>query len=331
MTDRAPSCTGNHLVVLMPVFNDWESVQALLLLLDDSLGKGGKSADVVLVDDRSTEIRTEGISTGSYEHLNKIEVLRLRRNVGHQRAICIGLSYLASMNSIFTTIVMDSDGEDDPEDIPRLLAHATKVAENTVVFAERKRRSEGAVFRCCYLLYRFCHWLLVGHRVRFGNFSLIPPECLRSLVVVPELWSHYAAAVVSSKLAYSSVPCNRGKRLAGDSQMNVVGLVVHGLSALAVFSDRLGTRVLLGTLLTGLLTLIGICVVVVIRLATDLAIPGWATYTVGVLVIVLGQLVAIASMFCFIVLSQRSQFGFLPIRDYALFVDQSDHIWRRDE
>ena len=358
MADKNPPRPEDGLIVLMPVFGDWDSVEILLPLLDGALQKAGESARVLLVDDgsigtdatgeipsqtgsagprKATDLKQlarcekTGMLIGSYEHLTHVDLLRLRRNLGHQRAICVGLSYIAEHHPACTTVVMDSDGEDDPHDVPRLLARAAESSGKQIVFAQRRRRSEGLIFRLFYLLYRWFHLLLVGYKVRFGNFSVVPPSSLQSLVVVPELWSHYAAAVLSSKLPYCAVPCDRAKRLAGESKMDFVGLVVHGLSALAVFSDRVGTRVLLGSLLLIALTLVGIPIVVGIRLGTDMAIPGWATYAVGVLVIVLGQLITLATTICFIVLSQRSQLSFLPVNNYAFFLQCIECIWKRDE
>ena len=62
-----------------------------------------------------------------------------------------------------------------------------------------------------------------------------------------ELWNHYAAAVLKTRLPYTSVPTIRGRRLQGDSRMGFVSLAVHGLSALSVFSDTLGVRLLVAS------------------------------------------------------------------------------------
>ena len=71
-------------------------------------------------------------------------MLRLRRNLGHQRAIAIGLTYIqAQMTTAYeAVVVMDGDGEDAPEDVPRLLARLEAEGGRSIVFAERTRRSE---------------------------------------------------------------------------------------------------------------------------------------------------------------------------------------------
>ena len=81
-------------VVLIPAFNDWKVLERLLPLLDRALGARGQRASVVVVDDGSTEPRPQSFGSGTFTALLGIRVLSLRRNLGHQRAIAIGLAYL---------------------------------------------------------------------------------------------------------------------------------------------------------------------------------------------------------------------------------------------
>src|SRR5204862_5717619 len=117
-------------------------------------------------------------------------------------------------------------------DIPRLVEAFCASTLPITVFVERGRRIESLAFKAYYQIYRFFHFLLTGRGIRFGNFSLMPTEHLASIVAFPELWNHYAAAVHKSRLAYSTVRGDRGSRLRGESRMNFVSLVIHGLSSL---------------------------------------------------------------------------------------------------
>ena len=92
------------------------------------------------------------------------------------------------------------------------------------------------------------HRVLTGHGVRVGNFSVIPRERLSCLVATSELWNHYAAAAFPSRQPYATVPTRRADRLDGRSKMNFVALVIHGLSAISVYSDAIGVRLLIATL-----------------------------------------------------------------------------------
>ena len=81
------------------------------------------------------------------------------------------------------------------------------------------------------------------------------------------------------------------------------------------FADVVGVRLLIGSLVGSVIAAIGIVIVVVIRLFTNQAIPGWAAYTAGTLSIILIQLVTIATCFTFFMLSARTAMAFVPRRD----------------
>ena len=322
-TMTEPAVGRNGMLILMPIYNDWAAVDLLLPSLDRVLAGAGLVADVLLVDDGSTVRPPARWAADNWRALGRIELLSLRRNVGHQRAIAIALAFVEQHLTPAVLVVMDGDGEDAPEDIPRLLACLDKNQRSTVVFAERTRRSESFAFRIFYALYRWTHLLLTGIPVRVGNFSVIPSSQLRRLVVVSELWNHYAAAVFKARVPRASIPTVRAPRLEGKSRMNFVALVTHGLSALSVHSELIGVRLLVVTgALVGVM-LAGLLVVLAIRFFTDLAVPGWTSTIVGLVLVLVFQAVAFAAFFAFLVLHARSQPTFVPLRDYGSFVDHS--------
>ena len=226
------------IVVLIPVFNDWPAAARLLIELDRALDSAGRDAHVLLIDDGSSESSDEALAPPSPSRLRQIDILHLRHNVGHQRAIAIGLSHIEAQIPCEALVVMDSDGEDRPEDVPRLLAELDRHGGRRIIFAERLRRSEGLVFATMYALYRALHVLLTGERVRFGNFSAIPGPLASRLVAMSDLWNHYAAAVIKSRMPYATIVTTRGPRYCGVTKMNYVALVTHGLSAMSVLDRK---------------------------------------------------------------------------------------------
>ena len=306
----------SRLLILIPAFNDWPSLGLLLVKLDDTLLALSLEAEVLVVDDASDEPIGDSLSH-AYTALTRVQALKLQRNLGHQRAIAIGLAYSHDHLPSRAIVVMDADGEDDPCDVPRLLARCEETGLTKIVFAKRERRSEGATFRVFYVLFKTLHLLLTGRKVEIGNFSVIPGVLLPRLVVISETWNHYAAAVIKSRLPCDKLPTQRAQRLAGQSSMNFVSLVTHGLSAMSVFADTVGVRLLLIALLLVVLPLIALSVVFAVRFGTDLAIPGWATYTAGLLVVILFQSITTAVTFTFVTLSGRQGTSFIPRRDYS--------------
>jgi polyisoprenyl-phosphate glycosyltransferase len=312
---------GAPLVILMPLYNDWAALPLLFERLDKALGGAGLPAEVVVVDDGSASVPEdrEWLDGRGYAWITSVTTLHLGRNVGHQRAIAIGLAYVHAHRPCRAVVVMDADGEDDPEDVPRLLV-ASGTERPALVFAHRAERSEGPVFRALYRLYRIVYRLLTGSPISFGNFSVVPNRLLTRLVLLSELWNHYPSAVVKARLPFATIPVQRAHRLAGRSHMNLVSLVLHGLGGIAVHGDVIGVRALLGTLVAIVACVVGIGVVVAIRFATTLAIPGWATYVVGLLVAILLQAVLLSLVFIFMILNSRNYSTVIPRRDYGDYI-----------
>jgi len=113
--------------------------------------------------------------------------------------------------------------------------------------------------------------------------------------------------------------------------MGFVGLVVHGLSAMSVFGDTVGVRLLILCGLAGVLTIALIVTAVAIKLATNLGIPGWATYVTGLLLLILSQLAVLSLVFIFIALYSRGQSSFVPIRDCPIYIGNVRTVFSRHD
>lgn len=315
------------LLILIPVYEDWKALYLLLPLLDYELNNERLKADILVVDDGSSEFHYPPPEQQSFRSIEVIDILSLRRNVGHQRAIAVGLSYLEANQLQYPVVIMDGDGQDNPCDVPRLLKECSAHQDQKIVFAARTRRSESLSFKLFYHLYRLIHFLLTGVQVRVGNFSVIPAGVLRRLVAVSELWNHYAAAVYKAKLPIALLPVSRSCRLEGTSRMNLIALVVHGLSAMAVFGDRIGVRLLI-VVSVGLSLVSGALITVIgIRLLTNLGIPGWATSLTGISLVMLIQMLTVILVFAFVILAARDTVSIIPSRDYVHMTDTVRRVY----
>jgi hypothetical protein len=219
---------------------------------------------------------------------------------------------------------MDGDGEDTPAGALQLLDAFTG---ESAIFAKRSRRTESFSFRVLYRLYKLVHYLLTGVKVEVGNFSILPSRYLGTLVVTSELWNHYAAAVIRSGLLMTTIPIPRGYRITGSSKMNFVTLAAHGMSAISVYGDVVGVRVLIASMFGSLMAAAGIVGVITRRVFTNRAVPGWATYAIGALAIIFIQFATLALSLTFTFLSNRINLSFVPLRDYELFVAGVHDIW----
>jgi hypothetical protein len=159
---------------------------------------------------------------------------------------------------------------------------------------------------------------------------LLPIAAVQRLSYMAELWNNLPAAVMRSRLPHRLVPTARGVRYAGRSKMNGAALVIHGLSALSVYSDVVFARLLVAAAGVASLALLGIAAAIVIRLATALATPGWATMVVGVFAIVLIQTVIATIVASLVLLGGRSRRPFVPRTDCPQFIAERRVVATRD-
>jgi glycosyltransferase involved in cell wall biosynthesis len=311
--------------VLIPIFNDWASATQLLEELDLVAGERRESYSVMLVDDGSNDAGSIGADfVDSLQHIDRVELVQLVANFGHATALAIGLGAIAERDDYDAVVVLDADGEDRPEDVGLLLDALIK-SPDSVVVARRAQRSEGLQFRISYLVYKAVYYCLTGIRISFGNFCVLPRGVVQKLVYSRDLWSHLAATILKTKLPLAEVPTMRGNRYFGDSKMDTVALVKHGLGAIAVNLETVLVRVLLALLSFSAIIFSGMSIVVAVRFATELAIPGWASNVFGALAILLGQSIVFSVLLVFTSLKGhggRIDVPALHYRDYIARVDE---------
>lgn len=312
--------------IVIPVFNDWEPLMRLLDEIDASLGAMMLKGHVVAVDDGSSIVADGRIGQRKYSNLETIEIVHLISNQGHQRAIATGLVHVAKSGmQVESVVVMDADGEDRPDHIPRLLKEL-QGSGCSVVFAARTERHESLLFRLMYQVYRFVYWVLLGVTVRWGNYSAIRSSTLPILTTSPDVWNHYAAAVARSRLRFSTIGLPRGLRYAGETRMSYTSLVIHGLSSIAASSEVLGARMLM--VLSVLLALF--CAGWVGELAARawlaVAIPNIAIAVTLLLVGLTVQGIAFTLLFTLMVLGRRTQAKFVPFWDAPAYIDRVEQF-----
>jgi hypothetical protein len=334
MPGDIPGRPKRRLAIVMPVLDDWGCFSAVVGRIAQVVARDVEWLEIVAIDDGSAEsFDPAALTLPDNARVDVVRIVRLALNLGHQRAIAVGLVTLSGRKDLDCVIVMDSDGEDRPEEIPTLLG-ASCLAPGQIIMAHRGKRSESMLFRMGYGMYKFFFRMLTGQGISFGNFSLLPMPAVRRLVHMPELWNNLPAAIIRSRLRFTPVRTIRGKRYAGQSRMNFPGLVIHGLSAMSVYTDFIFIRVLLAAAAVSALSFIAICVVVAVRLGTTLAIPGWATTIFGDLVIILFQAMLTIVATSLMVLAGRSARPIVPVTDAQVYIQnvfemESDKVVER--
>lgn len=282
------------LVVVLPMFNDWQSAARVVEALKSKLAKKPSiaGAKIMIVDDGSTE------QASSVEHSvftqSNIAFLTLPGNVGHQRAVVAGIRHAIEEAPDYI-LVMDADGEDRPDAVASLIDRA-ELHPDCVIAARRGTRFENLSFRMLYGAHKTLFRLLTGERLDFGNFVLLPLAAARKIAQMPEVSSHLAAAILKSRLPIHRVTADRGKRHFGDSKMNMERLISHSFSSLSTFAERIMVRLVVFSFFATLVSVLAAITVVVVRFFSESATPGWATAALGLLVVFSLQFLSFAGL-----------------------------------
>ena len=156
----------NNVFILTPTFNDSKSLNKLLFAINKRIIKKGTKFRVVIVNDCSSE--KINLKIKSLHNINNIKILNLKKNVGSQKAIYIGLKHIETYKYKSIISILDSDGEDDPSKLKKLIDLA--IMEKRIIFvASRSRRRENILLRTLNKLRLLITFILTGKNMNFGR------------------------------------------------------------------------------------------------------------------------------------------------------------------
>ena len=232
----------NKIKILIPIYNDWKSVFKLLENINTEILILDCEFSVIIVNDASTENRPEFSS--NLNNLKSIQIINMKENKGHARCNAAGLKYINEKEDFDYVIPIDGDGEDRPEELS-LLIEKIKEYSDTVVTANRVKRSEGFIFRLCYLIHIYLTLVFTGQNIKYGNYTCLPKSVVDEMVKEPATWSSFSGSLAKIAKERKSVPSERGTRYFGPSKMSFVNLLKHSLSIISVFKTTLLIRSIL--------------------------------------------------------------------------------------
>lgn len=279
--------------VVSPMLNDAPSFLRVRDEVTASCASAGLADPIrfVVVDDSAGSDR----EVDQLRDLGDVEVLTPPFNLGHQRAIVFGLRRVAGeVDATDIVITMDSDGEDQPSDVPRLVAAMTD--RTALVVAERTERSESLSFRVMYLGFRFVFRLLTGTAVRSGNFAAQRGHSLVTTIGHPSFDLCYSSTLLTLRRPMAQVPCARGTRFAGQSRMNRHSLVAHGIRMMLPFSERIAVRMLVAAGLS-FVALVTIIVLVLTGALGDAPGAGVLSVVIAIAAVMVVTLVSFVVLF----------------------------------
>ena len=218
--------------ILIPIYNDWQSVFKLLENIDLEITGLEEEISVIIVNDASTEQRPE--FNFSLNNLKSISIINMKENRGHARCNAAGLKYIHEKQDFDYVIPMDGDGEDRPEEI-KLLIEKAKDYPDTVITANRVKRSEGPMFKLGYQVHKYLTYIFTGESIKFGNYTCLPKSVVAKMVEEAATWSSFSGSLTKIAKERESIPSIRELRYFGPSKMSFINLLKHSLSIITVF------------------------------------------------------------------------------------------------
>ena len=228
--------------ILIPVYNDWQSLSKLLENINLEISKLGHEFSAVIINDGSTDPTPNNFI--NINNFKSIKIIDMKINKGHARCNAAGLKYIFEKEEFDYVIPMDGDGEDRPEEIPIFIDNL-KYNSNKPIVGERIKRSEGFFFKFCYMTHKLITYTFTGQSIKFGNYTCLPKSIVEKMINEKATWSSFSGSLAKVAKDRAIIPSERGTRYFGPTKMSFKNLIIHSLSIIAVFKINVLERSIL--------------------------------------------------------------------------------------
>jgi len=225
------------ILILTPVFKDWQNLKMLLIKINMIFTKKIKQRfDLLVVDDDSRQ--KINYKKFKFSKINKLKIIKLSNNLGSQRAIAVGLKFIQKIYiKNYNVIIIDSDGQDNPSGILKLLKKNNITKSPLAV--RRGQRKEPWWFKIFYELYCLTVFIFSLKKIRHGNYSLLSFSCVNKILKDDGIWNAFPPTLSNNFKNLSFITIDREKRYSGNSKMNFFGLFYHALRVFSVLKFRI--------------------------------------------------------------------------------------------
>ena len=229
----------NIYTIVLPTYNDWKSLSILLIQIEKYLKNTKNIYKILIIDDNSSEKNKYRLNKNKF--FKEIKILRLKNNVGSQKAIATGLKFISKYQKKREDkfIIMDSDGEDDPKKIKEIIKFIDKNHKTKIITMNRTIRKESFFFSILYEIHLLLTFFITLKYIRFGNFSFLSRKVINSLTKKKELWLAYSATLNKFFESKESILAPRRKRISGKSKMSYANLITHSLNIQSVYMKNI--------------------------------------------------------------------------------------------
>lgn len=225
-----------YFLIILPFFNESDLIIDLLNLLENKVSHSKDHYKLLFVNDGSTDNGADLIEKHVFhsENISK-EIIEMNSNAGHQNAIRQGIIYTKynHLDKCKGIIIMDSDGEDNPD---ALIELANKTNYD-VVFVTRGKRKENLTFKISYFFYKILFKIITGKQINFGNYALISTKVLNA--IAEKHFFHFSSFLSKQRFKIEYIQYDRNKRLKGKTKMGFKNLLIHALKSFIEYHEEL--------------------------------------------------------------------------------------------
>jgi polyisoprenyl-phosphate glycosyltransferase len=226
--------------LVIPIYNEESTIPALYQRVSTVMDRLDGSAELILVNDGSTDRTLELLRT-LHDRDDRVIYLSLARNFGHQIAVTAGLNYVRGQ----AIIVLDADLQDPPELIPDLVSLWRQGYH--VVYAHRTKRLQEGWFKrlCAYIFYRILRQLAnVDIPTDTGDFCLMDRQVVDLLNRMPERDRYLRGLRAWVGFKQIALHFERDSRYAGTAKYTLIksfALAINGIISFSIIPLRLST------------------------------------------------------------------------------------------
>ena len=222
-------------VILIPCFNDWDSLNFLIPQIDKAIQDINESIDIFIVNDSST--KENNLEIKNINKIKNIRILNLKKNVKAQIAIASGLKYLNQESFDGGVIVMDADGQDDPSHLLNIIKESKKDLKKAIVVM-RLKRDDSFIFNVFYRIYLLLTLIFTFKYMKFGVFSYISSKSIEKLFSNNDIYKAYAGTLAKNFKDKKIIWAPRRKRIVGESKNNYKSLIHYSLKIISIFRKQ---------------------------------------------------------------------------------------------
>lgn len=267
--------------VIVPIFNEEGSISEFHRRMTAVLKGMGESYEILYVNDGSRDSSPALLRERCAQDPN-VKLIDFARNFGHQAAISAGMDHARGQ----AIVVIDSDLQDPPEVIPRLVEKWQEGFD--VVYAVREKRKGDTWFKkwTAAVFYRVLRRITaVDIPVDTGDFRLMSRRALEAFKGLRERHRFIRGMVSWIGFRQTGVLFVRDERYAGETKYPLKKMLKFAFDGITSFSFMPLQLATYFGFFTSITAFLGIMVVVGLRLFTSIPLPGWASLMVCTLLL----------------------------------------------